>query len=94
MKNKNIEDLFLKQRVEIFAHVYTDIVKYLDLLDTEFLINIRKKLYEYLSDIIPLNENDLITSHNKENLEVDIYVLEYSLVNDCEHGHLKTVLKP
>ena len=92
-QNKNIQDLFLKHSADVFAHVYSDIVNFLETLEFATLINIRKTLFENLNSIIPLNEYDLITRRKKSILEDDIFVLGYSLVSESEHKRLNKVLK-
>ena len=43
-QNRNIQDLFLQHSADVFAHVYSDTVNFLETLEFATLINIRKTL--------------------------------------------------
>ena len=87
-------DLFCKQTTltEIFAHVYTEIIQFLDRQEEDVLIKIRKCLFENLH-MISVEEYDLVNRRKKSFIEDDIYVMGFSIANNNEHNRLKKVIK-
>ena len=84
---------FSQQISEVFAHLYSDIIQYLETINFDVLIDIRKKLYDSLPDNLSIGDKELISRRKKSNLADDIYLLGYSLVSEMEHKRLKKIFK-
>ena len=89
----NIGDCFLKNIVEVFAHVKREIIDFCGTLEFTTLSIIRHNIFEKVKTILSLTNFELIERRKLPNIAEDIYILGFSLVSKSAHKNLQKILK-
>ena len=85
---------FCDKSGEVYAYAKSEIIDFIDKLDNETLLNLRKTLFSKLSEIFAqYKRNDLYARRSKSLLVEDIYIIGYSVISKMEDKRLKKILK-
>ena len=81
--NKDVT--FCDKLGEVYAHAKSEVIDFVDKLDNETLLNLRKTLFSKLLEIFAQYKgNDLYARRSKSLLVEDIYIIGYSVISKME----------